>query len=104
MLLFMGEQETEPSRSGYEECLVFAWIGQTFEFCDDCGKPYWEHLYDPTYGDDKGTYRVKVYEKHSKIWYWKKVNPITPERRQAVKDKWDGQHEWALNRRRYGNY
>lgn len=24
-------------------CKGFAWLGQSFKYCDDCGHPYWEH-------------------------------------------------------------
>ena len=84
---FNSSFECTPSRSGNKKCLVFAWIGQSFASCDNCGKPYWEHLFDPVYGGGKGAYRIKVYHKYLG-WRWKDVNPITPEHRERVKQKW----------------
>lgn len=26
-------------------CAAFAWIGQSFKYCDDCGHPLWEHTH-----------------------------------------------------------
>lgn len=28
------------------KCPGFAWIGQPFNWCDNCSEPYWEHRYD----------------------------------------------------------
>lgn len=92
-----GENECEPSRSGDTTCRIFAWIGQSFESCDGCGKPYWEHLFDPTYGGETGTYRVKHYVEYQDRWEWRRVNPITPDGRAATRAKWDGYYEWATS-------
>lgn len=66
---------TAPQKS---RCEVFAWIGQTFASCDNCGKPYWEHPYEYVLGignpfTDDGTRQ-----------------PITAERAAVVKAKWAG--------------
>jgi hypothetical protein len=96
----MFEQELcEPSRSGNRTCYIFAWVGQSFESCENCGKPYWEHLFDPTYGGEKGAYRIKVYLSYLDAWVWEKVNPITPERRAKTRAKWEGYYEWATKGR-----
>ncbi len=26
-----------------EPCTTFAWMGQSFKYCDDCSLPYWVH-------------------------------------------------------------
>lgn len=31
-------------------CPAFIWIGQAFNSCDKCGKPYWEHSHEYFYG------------------------------------------------------
>ena len=28
-----------------QACGAFAWLGQSFAFCDDCGQPYWDHTH-----------------------------------------------------------
>jgi hypothetical protein len=35
-----------PPRVINGECAGFVWIGQSFKYCDECGKPYWDHRYD----------------------------------------------------------
>lgn len=37
-------------------CPGFQWIGQSFEHCDGCGEPYWEHEYDQRIKRDKGPF------------------------------------------------
>lgn len=33
-------------------CVAFAWIGQSFAYCDNCSRPAWEHDgYETTKGD-----------------------------------------------------
>lgn len=103
MLLFNGEEPCDPPLSGDKTCRVFQWIGQSFENCDRCGRPYWEeHLYEPTYGGSKGQFRVKVYIRTSKdkeIWYWEWVNVITNEEREACRKKWDGANAYYARMR-----
>lgn len=42
-------------------CEGFHWIGQSFEFCDNCGRPAWEHrghhIPGSPFTDDGGTVR-----------------------------------------------
>lgn len=47
-----------------ERCLIFWWIGQTFEHCEECGNPLREHLYHPVYGRGRPELFVKRYVKH----------------------------------------
>jgi hypothetical protein len=94
-MLFEPTEHTEPSRSGNKDCLIFQWIGQSFESCDGCGKPYWEHLYDPAYGGSKGEFRVKVYVKYADKWEWRRVTVITPDKREATREKWEGYLKYA---------
>jgi len=54
-------------------CFIFAWIGQSFESCDECGRPNREHLYRPTYGDERPDLYVKHYVKYLRRWEWRPV-------------------------------
>lgn len=49
-------------------CDGFAWVGQSFKFCDNCGDPYWEHAFELRLGGPVA---------------------ISPDRAAAVKRKWD---------------
>jgi hypothetical protein len=89
-MLNFDEPECEPSRSGNTTCFIFWWIGQGFDSCENCGKPHWEHLFDPAYGGSKGTYRVKEYVGYKGTWRWKRVNPITAEGRERTRERWEG--------------
>ncbi|WP_308491046.1 hypothetical protein [Microbacterium terrisoli] len=40
-------------------CETFAWVGQPFTHCDDCGRPYWEHTYEWGLGANAGK-RIKI--------------------------------------------
>lgn len=44
-----GERETE-------QCKGFQWIGQSWEHCDGCGQPYWEHDCMEGIDRDKGPF------------------------------------------------
>jgi hypothetical protein len=90
MLFFNNEEICAPSRSGDKTCYIFKWVGQSFESCDECGKPYWNHLFRPAFGGSKGDYRIKKYSKRFKCWVWTPVYPITAEEREATKIKWEG--------------
>jgi hypothetical protein len=98
MFGFNGEEECEPSRSGDTTCYIFHWIGQSFEFCDMCGKPYWEHLFDPAYGGKPGLYRIKHYVKYKDAWEWRRVYPITPKSREQTRYKWEGYYDSQIGR------
>jgi len=56
------------------QCDVFAWVGQSFKHCDECGQPFWEHTHElrggPTYGE------VLLVQ-------------ITPELAEQVREKWE---------------
>lgn len=65
MMLFGTKEPTEEQRAeGYEtdpgydrksgKCETFSWIGQDFSHCDTCGKPCWQHPYEPGFGDNAG--------------------------------------------------
>jgi len=30
-------------------CEAYKWMGQSFQFCDDCGQPIWAHSHWRTY-------------------------------------------------------
>lgn len=64
-------------------CVVFAWIGQPWSSCDNCGHHVDEHLYHPPYGDQKPIFHVKQYAQYLG-WYWDPVGSlITPGRANA---------------------
>jgi hypothetical protein len=54
------------------KCAGFAWIGQSFKWCDNCSLPYWEHSYAMTLRDGR--------------WF---RQLISKELAAAVKRKWD---------------
>ena len=56
-------------RAAQPACEAYAWIGQSFKYCDDCGKPYWEHTHIARGGGRR--------------------DPITPDSAAAVKARWD---------------
>ena len=103
MLSFGGEERCSPSLSGDKTCRVFQWIGQSFENCDKCGKPFWDqHLYSPVFGGGTGQFRVKVYlwEREGKeVWLWTWVNVITNEEREACRRKWEGANAYYAKQR-----
>lgn len=42
----MDEIPTAYERMATAPCPAWTWIGQSFCFCDRCGKPYWEHSHE----------------------------------------------------------
>lgn len=58
------------------ECVVFAWIGQSFSSCDDCGRPISEHLYHPPIGAQKPLFYVR--QRRYRGWVWEPVGEIIP--------------------------
>jgi hypothetical protein len=54
------------------ECDTFQWIGQAFTHCDGCGRPYWEHAYEPPLGGRQ------------------ERRPITPKLAQQARTRWLG--------------
>lgn len=62
---------TSPGRNS--TCVIFQWIGQSFEHCDGCGRPVREHLYHPTYSGQRPLFRVKVYQPWRYRWVWQPV-------------------------------
>lgn len=91
--MFMFQPEgTTPSRSGDKTCYIYAWIGQSFEFCDNCGKPYWEHPYRYAVGGFKGDFRVKRHLGYVDKWVWENAVIITKEEAEKTRAKWEGYH------------
>lgn len=84
---------TDPPRSGDKTCYIYAWIGQSFEFCDDCGKPYWKHPYRYALGGSRGDFRVKRYLSYCDKWEWANVVIITQEEADQMQYKWEGYYE-----------
>lgn len=37
---------TAYERMATAPCRAWAWIGQPFTSCDECGKPFWEHSHE----------------------------------------------------------
>ena len=93
--LFAPEREAEPP-STPAPCWIFCWVGQTSESCDDCGRPFWEHLYEPPLGGAKPIFHVKQYLNHRRVWVWQPVGRvISRQRAEACRAKWDGYTAWA---------
>lgn len=62
-------QEAEhAARAARPACDGYAWMGQSFKYCDDCGKPFWEHTHEKRNGG--------------------RLVPITPEMAEHVKSRW----------------
>ena len=67
-------------------CPAFQWVGQSFEHCDRCGRPYWDHSHEEGlgWGGPFGT-------------GWK-LSVITRARAAAVEAKWRNtgsrNHDW----------
>lgn len=59
-------------------CRGFAWVGQSFKYCEDCGQPYWEHTHDKQVNREKGPFDEGP---------WLYV-PITDEQKASVRAKW----------------
>ncbi|MGW3025838.1 hypothetical protein [Streptomyces sp. NPDC001221] len=93
--LFAPDREAEPPTFP-TICQIFRWIGQTFESCEDCERPFWDHLYEPPFSGAKPIFRVKQYAAHRKTWVWAPVGRvITRQRADACRDKWDGYTAWV---------
>lgn len=57
-----------------DRCVIFQWIGQSFSYCDGCGRPRWEHLYDPPYGGARPLFHVK--QRNYNGWFWEPVGSL----------------------------
>lgn len=68
----------DPNPSPKEPCKGFRWIGQSFEHCDGCGKPYWEHAYDERFDRSKGPF-------DEDCWIYE---PISEQSKAAVKARY----------------
>lgn len=89
--LFAPDREAEPPANGSRRCEIFHWIGQTFESCENCGRPFWDHLYEPPFGGTTPLFHVKQYDTSRGMWVWKPVAcSITRERAEACRAKWEG--------------
>jgi hypothetical protein len=56
-------------------CIAYAWMGQSFKYCDRCGNPFWEHTH---YDTKRDSHPGRVYRKH-----------ISHDWAARVKAKWD---------------
>lgn len=68
------------------QCYAFRWMGQSLEYCDGCGQPFWEHSHD-----ERGTGR---------LGYHRRVI-ITDKQRERVMKKWKGYTAATMTDRRY---
>jgi hypothetical protein len=95
LFAFTPDRPADPPRNPVI-CQIFVWIGQTFESCDNCGTPFWEHLYEPPVGGQKPLFHVRQWVDGRKEWVWKPVGKlITRERAERCREKWDGYTAWA---------
>lgn len=59
-------------------CPGFQWVGQSFQYCDGCGEPYWDHQYDCQIDRDSGPFGTR----------WKR-KLISKESKARVKARWE---------------
>jgi len=81
---FSGARPAEPPECGYsvkKRCLIFRWVGQSFESCDQCGEPRWVHCYDPPYGGARPIFYVRQYTPWRNAWFWEPVGSLIPEKK-----------------------
>lgn len=85
----------EPGRAPVA-CMIFMWIGQPFNYCDNCGAPYWKHLYEPPVSGRRVLFRVRQVRTSGTgvlSWAWEPVGSlITREKAEACRSKW--QRAW----------
>jgi predicted amidophosphoribosyltransferase len=65
----------QPTPSG---CKGFRWIGQSWEHCDGCGKPFWEHTHDSRIRRDASPFDDDPFD----------YVPISTELKQQMKARW----------------
>ncbi|MFC8531874.1 hypothetical protein [Nocardia sp. NPDC057227] len=66
-----GPAPSVPTPAPGEACAGFAWLGQSFAYCDRCARPFWEHTHEDRLRDG--------------VWV---QEPITPEDAAACRRKW----------------
>lgn len=94
--LFASDREADPPFRDGRAFRIFEWVGQPFDSCDNCGIPYWGHLYEPPTCGVKPLFRVKQWDEVRKAWAWKPVGRlITRERAEACRDKWQGREGYG---------
>ena len=54
----------DPNKRAPGVCPAYMWIGQSFKFCDRCGKPYWEHSHDHRLPTGEGPFSGGRRERH----------------------------------------
>lgn len=83
--LFSGWRNADPPPYPQSrKCLIFAWIGQEWNSCEECGKPLWEHMFHPPYGGQKPRFHVKQFvpdhpwtgRSGKGRWVWKPVGDL----------------------------
>lgn len=83
----VGPSETHVDNGGIKRdsqtsepyvCEGFAWVGQSFASCEECGRPYWEHSHDRRSGGSDGPFGLGL-----------RLVPITPEQARGCRMKWD---------------
>jgi hypothetical protein len=85
-----------PTKAGRRRCEIFAWIGQPFHSCDNCGEPYWDHLYEPPHGGAKPLFHVAQYDEHLRAWVWEPVGKvISRPAAWATRYRWGGYDDTA---------
>lgn len=65
-----------------KSCEGFVWVGQSFQYCDSCGRPYWEHKHEMQ------TLRKSSSPFESRPETLKPV-PITSEEAHRCRMRWD---------------
>lgn len=79
MINLLPQPAAEPTTpAGYTKartCQVFAWIGQPFTSCDNCGRPIWGHLYLPPYGGARPVLFVRQWNRWNG-YHWAPVGQV----------------------------
>ena len=74
--------DPDASTSPAENCQGFVWVGQSFKYCDSCGRPYWEHKYDMKSVRKGGS----PFDTRPDVM---RPVPITPEQAHSCRMRWD---------------
>ena len=69
-----GDETSDERNDSMTPCEGYAWVGQSFKYCDECGQPFWEHTHERRNGPVYGEVRLVR---------------ITPDLAEQVRKKWE---------------
>jgi hypothetical protein len=85
-----GDPSGEPVGPVYTECVKFWWIGQSFDVCDNCGAPYWDHPFRAAFGGEPPDFVVLVKYSWRNEPVREGVKVIPPADAARCRAKWEG--------------